>query len=154
MARTEDLAKRLEKANADFIAAVEGCGDDSWAKTTNEEGWTVAAVAHHVASRQEMLAGLVQAVAGKQQIPPLKMDDLHAGNAADAKEFASANRVEVLDLAKTSGEKAAAALRQLDDAALNNSAEVLGMSMTADQLAENILIGHVENHLASMRASG
>ena len=50
---------------------------------------------------------------------------------------------------------AAAAVRGLSDAELDRSATVLeGMpAMTAQQIVENILINHIDDHLGSIRKS-
>lgn len=153
MARCEELATRLERANAAFVAAVEGCPEDAWQRTTQEEGWTVAALAHHIAAGHEGISGLVQAVAAKQAVPPLTLEAINEGNAQAAQEHAQADRAEVLQLARDGGAKAAAALRGLDEAALDHTVDLLGTQTSAAQIAENILIGHVEGHLASLRAS-
>ena len=80
-------------------------------------------------------------------------EQLDGQNAEHAKEFAGVDKATVLDLARTNGAAAAAALRAMSDAQLRESAEVFGQPMTAAQVTENILIGHALGHLESFKAA-
>jgi hypothetical protein len=78
-------------------------------------------------------------------------------NAQHAREQATCTKAETLDLLRRNGEAAARVVRDLDDARLDSSATIItGMPpMTAQQVTERILIGHVRGHLSTIRtASG
>lgn len=151
--RAEALAQRLEAANQEAISAVQQLGDDQWRAQTKEEGWTVAATTHHMATSHEGLTGLVQALANSQQLPPITMDMINQGNAQAAQQFANADRNECLDLLRSGGEKAVSVVRGLSDEHLDRAGTLLGQPWTTQQVIENILIGHVQGHLASIRGA-
>lgn len=47
--KADALATRFEQACREFASTIQGMNDRTWNATTSEEGWTVAAVAHHAA---------------------------------------------------------------------------------------------------------
>ena len=153
MSQAEEIAKTFEAVNAQAIAAVEACTDADWAKTTAAEGWTVAALAHHVAAGHEGIANFVQAIATGQQLPPGSPADFDAANAQHASEFKSANKAETLQILREGGAKAAAAVRALSDEQLTRAGNAFGQEMTAAQAAQGILIGHIQGHLESLKAA-
>lgn len=150
-ARVEQLAAQLEQANNDVIATVEGLSDEQWKVMTEEEGRNVAVLAHHIASSHEGLSRLVQALAHGQPLPPLTMDMINAGNAQHARQFANVSKGETLDLLRNDGTRAIAALRGLSDDQLDRSGQLLGGTVTCQQIAEHILINHPRSHLKSIK---
>ncbi len=152
MSQAEELADQLEQTNAAVIAAVEACDDAAW-QNLSEEGWTAAALAHHIAEDHGMIFGLVQGVATGQPGPAIDLAQLDQMNAEHAKNFASCSKADVVDLATTGAAAAATGLRGLTDAQLANSADFFGNQMTAAQIAQNILIGHAQGHLANFKAA-
>lgn len=50
-ARSDALATRFEQAFTDLAKTVESCSPAQWQAVCGDEGWTVAATAHHVASQ-------------------------------------------------------------------------------------------------------
>jgi uncharacterized damage-inducible protein DinB len=152
-ARADMLAKRFEQANQTLTDAVAKLGDADWKKTTSAEKWPVAVVAHHVAVSHAGIAGLVKSIASGKHTPGLTMAMIDEGNAKHAKEFASCTKAETLELHKKNGAAAAAVVRGLSDAELEQSGSPLsGMpAMTTQQVVEGILINHVNEHLGSIR---
>lgn len=151
--RAGTLARQFTEANDEMIAAAAGASASHWRAQCPGEGWTVGVTAHHVAVGHEPVAGLIMGVATGQQLPPITMEALNEGNAAHAREFADCNQDETVALLRSAGAAAAEMVRNLSDEQLDRSAEVVGQRMTAQQLAENILISHVKGHLASIRAA-
>jgi hypothetical protein len=150
-ARGEQLAAQLEQANNDVIATVEGMTDRQWQAVTEEEGWSVGVLAHHIAVSHGGVSGLVQALANGQPVPPLTMDMVNAGNAQHAQQFANVSRAETLDLLRSGGEQAVAVLRGLTDEQFDRSGLLLGGTVTCQQITENILINHPRSHLKSIK---
>jgi hypothetical protein len=76
-------------------------------------------------------------------------------NAQHAKEHAQCTKAETLELHKKNAAAAAAVVRALSDAELDRSGSVLvGVPpMSTQQAVESILIGHVNEHLGSIRAA-
>lgn len=153
MSQSGDLAQKFEQANAAVIASIEACGHAEWQATTSEEGWTAAALAHHIADDHALISGLVTSVGAGGFEPPITPEQLDAMNAAHATEFADADKAAVIDLARQNGEGAAAALRAMSETQLAETAEFFGQNMTAAEVAENILIGHALTHLESFKAT-
>ncbi len=153
MSQAEDLAKKFEDANAMVVASIEACGEAEWGATSGEEGWPAAVLAHHIAGGHQGISGIVAGVGAGGFEMPITPEQLDGQNAEHAKEFAGVDKATVLDLARTNGAAAAAALRAMSDAQLGESAEVFGQPMTAAQVTENILIGHALGHLESFKAA-
>lgn len=153
MSQSDDLAQKFEAANAAVIASVEACGDAEWQATSAEEGWTAAALAHHIAEDHALISGLVVSVGAGGFEAPITAEQLDAMNAAHATEFAKADKVAVVDLARKNGDAAASALRAMSETQLAETAEFFGQNMTAAEVAENILIGHALNHLESFKTT-
>lgn len=154
-AKAEALAKQFETKVQEATAVLERLTDADWKKTTSGEKWTVGVVAHHVAGSHEGIAGIIKSVASGQPMGNFTMDMLHDMNAKHAKEHANATRAETVALHKKSAAAAAAVVRGLSDADLGKSATVLaGMpAMSVEQIVNGILINHVNDHLASIKAS-
>jgi uncharacterized damage-inducible protein DinB len=149
--RARSYAERLEQVNRDLIATVERLSDSEWRTPTSGEGWSAGVVAHHVAENHHALSGLVQLVANGQPLPNFTWDAIHQGNAEHARKHARTTKAETLELLRTNGAAAAAAVRGLTDAQLDRGASLMGGTMTAAELIERILIGHVVQHHDSIR---
>jgi uncharacterized protein (TIGR03083 family) len=149
--KSAELAARFEQANGELIALVSGCPDAKWRATTADEQWSVAVVAHHVAANHATIAGVAKMVAHGETLPPMQMDSIHAMNAQHAREHAQATKAETLALLRQGGDSAAALVRGLSDEQLARSASLLGQTMSAAQVIERILIGHVVQHTGSLR---
>jgi hypothetical protein len=152
MSQAEELASQFEETNAAVVAAIEACDEVAW-QNLSEEGWTAAALAHHIAEDHGLIFGLVQGVAMGQPGPGIDMAELDRTNAEHAKNFASCSKAEVVELATTGADAAATGLRALTDEQLNNSTDFFGTETTAAQIAQNILIGHAQGHLANFKAA-
>ena len=153
--RAEALAKQFEAKAQEATGVFERLSETDWKKTTSAEKWPVCVVAHHIAMAHETIAGLAKTIASGQSVPNLTMDMLHAMNAKHAQEYANCGKSETLALHKKNAAAAAAIVRGLGDAELDRSGTVLtGMpAMSAAQLAGGLLIGHVDEHLGSIRAT-
>lgn len=154
-ARAEALAKQFEAKAQETTALIERLTDADWQKTTAAETWTVGVVAHHIAAAHEVIAGLVKGLASGQAGQGVPMDAIHAMNARHAQEHARCTRAETLALHRQGVAAAAAMLRGLDDAHLDQSGTVIvGMpAMSAAQVAVRVLVGHMDEHLGSIRAT-
>jgi len=154
-ARAEALAKQFETKAQEATAMLEGLSDADWKKTTSAEGWPVGVVAHHMAGGHETIAGLIKTIADGKPAPDLTMDMLHAMNAKHAEEHANCTKTETLALHKKNAAAAAALVRGLGDTDLDRSGTLLrGMpAMNAAQITERVLIGHLDEHVGSIRGT-
>jgi uncharacterized protein (TIGR03083 family) len=153
--KSEALAKQFETKVQEVTAVLERLSDADWKKTTASEKWTVGVVAHHLAGAHEPIAGMVKTVAAGQSIPNFTLDMLHDMNAKHAKEHANATKADTIALHKKGAAAAVAVLRGLDDADLGKAGTVLtGVPpMSAEQVVNNILLNHIEEHLKSIKAT-
>lgn len=150
--KAEDLTRRFEQASDTFIKDVEGVSDSDWLNKTTSEGWSVAACAHHAAISPEPIAAMVTAAATGGPMPPITTDMLNELNAKHAQEYAAATQDETIAAMRAQTATAANVVRGLSDEQLARSAMLpFGMEMTAEQIIENVLIGHIVGHSQSMK---
>ena len=149
--RARNLAHQFEQANHELIATVERLSDAQWRTKTVGDGRSVGVVAHHVAGSHQGLAGLVQKIASGEPVPAITMDMIHQGNAAHAAQHANCTKAETLALLRQNGAAAVATVRGLGDPELDRSATLPMGTMSAAQLIEGVLIGHVHDHHGSIR---
>ena len=154
-ARAEALAKQFETKAKDATAVLERLSEADWKKMTAAEKWPVGVVAHHVAGGYEAIAGIVKTIAEGKPGPNLPMDALHAMNAKHVQEHANCTKAETVALHKKNAAAAAAMVRGLDDAQLDRTGTVLAglPAMSAAQFVERALIGHIDEHIGSIRAA-
>jgi uncharacterized protein (TIGR03083 family) len=146
------MAAALDDLNARIAATIEGCSEEQWRRPTAAEGWPVGVVAHHVAEVQRFFAGVLAGAGGEPEA--LTSAFVEENNARHAREAAGVGKDETLALLRAAGAEAARALRGLDDDRLGAAVLTFdGRPLTAAQAAEHGMIGHFEDHLASIRAT-
>jgi len=149
MSRAEELADGFEQENERYIQAVLACPEGQWASRSTSEGWTTAAVAQHVAGGHLHISEMIGGLASGQPLPAFTAKMLDENNKQQAGQFASATKTEVLDWLRSNGKQAAAVVRGLSDEQLACSAPFVmmgGAQVSAGQLIENLLIGHIVSH--------
>jgi uncharacterized protein (TIGR03083 family) len=152
--RGQTLADQFEKANREMIDTLERCSDAQWKTKTAGEKWSVGVVAHHVAQAHAAIAGLVEKVATGQPMPPLTADMLNQMNAEHAKQHANCTKDETVSLLRKNAATAASTVRGLPDEQFDRTASLLGgPPMTAQQVVERVLIGHLQEHHGNIRAA-
>ncbi len=153
--RAQALVQRFNAANAELISYIEGCTEDDLDRVTTDEGWPVRVTAHHLAVSHEPVAGLAKLLADGQPLPPLTLELFHHGNAQHAAEYATVSKQAILDRLHSGGVQASAVVGGLSDEALDRAGyfTLLNGEISAHAVIENILIGHVHSHLASIKAA-
>ncbi|HYM14752.1 MAG TPA: hypothetical protein VEZ14_04275 [Dehalococcoidia bacterium] len=97
---------------------------------------------------------MAQAAGTGAPMPALTMDVRNQINADHAKRYANVSRDETLALLRETTGPAAAIVRSLGDEQLNGKAIMpFGAEMTAERIIENVLIGHLIGHRASILAA-
>ena len=106
-----------------------------------------------MAGAHEPIAGIAKTIASGQSLPNFTMAMLDELNAKHAQDFAGCTKAETLALHEKGVAAAAAIVRGFSDAQLDQSGTVLaGMPpMTTQQVVENILISHIDDHMGSIR---
>ena len=88
-------------------------------------------------------------------MPPLTLEIFHHGNAQHAAEYATVRKQALLAALHSGGAQASAIVSGLSDEALARAGHftLFNAEITAQGIIENILIGHVSSHLASIKAA-
>jgi hypothetical protein len=152
-AKGEALARQFEAKVQETTAVLEKLSDADWKKTTAAEKWTVGVTAHHLAGAHEAVAHIVQTIATGQTLPHFTMEMLDQMNAKHAGEHAGCTKPETIALYKKGAASAAAVVRNLSDEQLAKSGTVFAGAppMTAEQLVMRALLGHIDEHVGSIR---
>ena len=153
-AKTEALARQFEGKARDAVATLEKLGDADWKRVTAAERWTVGVTAHHLARGLEAVAGIVTGlVSGGPSRGNFARAMLDEMNAQHAKEHAGCTRAETLALFQNGAARAFAVVRGLNDDQLAKSGTVFtdAPPMTAEQLIMLGLLGHIDEHMGSIR---
>jgi uncharacterized damage-inducible protein DinB len=153
--RAQDLADRLLAASEEVIATVQNCSDEQWGATAKSDGRSVCVLAHHIATAHPFVAEWVVSVANGQPMS-VDMDAIHAANQQHAEQHASAGRQETIELLRSNAERAAELLRGISDENLDRTAPMAwlgGKEVSAAELAEMVVIGHVQGHLKDIRSA-
>ena len=111
MGKAEQLAAKFEQTAKDFGSKIQALSDSEWRAKTPEEGWTVAATAHHAAGSTAPISMIVQAAATGGPMPPITADSLDQMNAEHAKQFAGCSREDTLKLLNETTPPAATIVR-------------------------------------------
>jgi cell division protein FtsB len=154
-ARSEALADQVEQLNGELLEQVRELSAEQWRQVTSSEQWPVAVVAHHVADVTAFFTQVFGDVAddtGSGEL--ISLDGVDENNARHAVEFATVGQAEVVEALHARGPALVAAIRRLRDDQLGQTlASVGGHPLTAGQMIELGVIGHFNEHLASMRAA-
>ena len=130
--------------------------DDKWTAFCEPEQCTVAALASHIGnSSAGVISILVQPMAEGKPTPPITQEQLHAGNAHNARENANRPKADALAEIRNNGYAAVAAVRGYSDEQLDKTA-VLFFSphpVTTELVIENALVNHLQEHLDSINAA-
>lgn len=153
--RSQELAERFIAANEELIQCIEGCSEEALDCITADEEWPVRVTAHHIAVSHEPVAALAQMIADGQPLPTLTLKIFDEGNAKHAAEHATVSKKVIVDKLKESGAKAGEIIRALSDEALDRSSyfTLFEGDVTAEEIVENMLIGHVSGHTQSIKAA-
>jgi hypothetical protein len=109
---------------------------------------------HHVASVYPVEIQLAQALAGGNAVTGVTCADVHAMNAAHAKENAGATQEAAIELLRRNSAAAAAAIRALSDAELDNAADAslyANAPITCQFMLEDHAVRHSYHHLARIQ---
>lgn len=145
------MAEEIADANAEFIAFVESCSAEEWRAICRGERWRIGVVAYHIAWGHERAVDWINAIRNGIPIPG-GPQALNATNAIRAAQVAGINRDEVIVLARRNAERLIAVLRSLTAEDFNRTVPFgpsRGRPISIDALGR----GHLDGHLASMRAT-
>jgi hypothetical protein len=154
--RAHQLADRLERGMHRLRAFAETLVPSEWRTPVPGDGRTVGVVVHHVASVYPLEIQLARTIADGEPIRGVTMADVHAMNAAHARQHAGATKEEALALLAANGTAAAAAIRALTDEQLSRAAAASlydDAELTCQFVLEDHAVRHSDHHLARIRAA-
>jgi hypothetical protein len=127
--------------------------DADWKKVTDAERWSVGVTAHHLAGAFEPVSNFITMIAAGRSMENFTLQTLHNLNAQHAKDYANCTKAETIALHKQGMALAAATIRSLNDADLAKTGTIFSDAppMTAEQLIGLGLLGHIDEHLGSIR---
>jgi hypothetical protein len=154
--RANALAERLEQGARALAAFARTLDDAQWNTRVPGDGRKVGVVVHHVANMYPIEIELAQTLAAGKPITGVTWDVVADINAKHAREFDAVTVEAALDLLKRNSAAAAAAIRALDDEALDRAAPVSLNSdapLTCQFFVEDHALRHSYHHLAKIRSA-
>ena len=152
--RAQALADRLEQGARALAALASALTDAQWQARVLKDGRKIGVVVHHVASVYPLEIQLAQILAAGKPVLGVTMDDVHAMNAAHAKEHAAVTKDAALDLLGRNSAVAAAAVQALSEEELDRAAAASLYSnapVTCQFMLEDHAVRHSYHHLASIQ---
>jgi SAM-dependent methyltransferase len=151
------LADRIEQGAAGLAAFAETLSDAEWSTPVSQtDHRPVGVIVNHVASMYPIEIDVARAVAGGNAVTDVSWDAVAQINAKNAQENATVSKAAALELLRRNSHEAAAAVRSLTDAELDQAAPFslsFGASMTAQFVIEDHALRHSWHHLAKIRAA-
>ena len=154
--RANALAERLEQGANALAAVATALTEKEWQTRIPGDGRKIGVVVHHVASMYPIEIKLAQVLASGQPVTGVTWADVHAINAAHAKEHDGVTKETALDLLRQNSTAAAAAIRALSDAELDSAASLslnADAPLTCQFMLEDHAVRHSYHHLAKIRAA-
>ena len=152
--RASALADRLEHGASALAALTSELTESEWHRAIPGDGRTIGVVVHHVASVYPIEIHLAQQLAAGKPIVGVTMADIHAMNAAHARENASVRPRATVDLLQRNSDAAAAAVRALSDEELDRAAPASlygNAPITCQFMLEDHAVRHSYHHLHRIR---
>ena len=154
--RSEALALRLEEGARALATFAETLTMAEWQTRTPKDGRKVGVIVHHVGNMYPLEIDLAQKLARGAAISGVTWDDVHAVNAAHAKEFDGVTKEEALAFVRRNSAAAATAIRALSDEELDRANTVSLNSdapLTCQFFIEDHALRHSYHHLARLKAA-
>jgi hypothetical protein len=154
--RSNALAVRLEQGARDLALFVDTLDEEGWQTRVPGDGRKVGVIVHHVANMYPIEIQLAQVLATGKPVTGVTWADVHAMNAAHARENDGVTKGVALDLLRRNSTAAAAAIRALSDDELDQAA---GLSLNFDApltcqfMLEDHAVRHSYHHLARIRGA-
>jgi len=148
------LAERLEQGALALATLASALTDAEWQTPLPKDGRKIGVVVHHVANMYPVEIQLAQVLADGKPVEGVTWDDVHAINAAHAKEFDAVTKEVALELLRRNSAAAAAAIRALSAEQLALAAPVsmyANAPLTCQFFLEDHAVRHSYHHLGGIR---
>ncbi len=153
--RAKEFAAQIAQTASDVVATVEGCSEEQWKAITAAEQWPVAVVACHLADLHDVFFQLIDAAkSSKSSLFELTQEDIDAVNADRARTRAEVTKTEIIGRLRDTGPRLSTLVAGLSDQELELVVgAIAGYDLTIASFAEFAVIGHFQEHLASIRST-
>lgn len=154
--RAEALAARLEQGARALAELASTLTDAQWQTRVPNDGRKIGVTVHHVGNMYPIEINLAQTVAAGTPVVGLTMTDVHAINAAHAREHDGVTKAEALEFLRVNSAAAAAAIRAMSDEDLDRAVTVslyADAPLTTQMVLEDHAVRHSYHHLAKIRAA-
>ncbi len=154
MSQGDTFAKQLREAVQEVREAVEGCAPVDWGRPTESEKWPAAALARHIAQGMEpTMASLLAVALDEGGEPELTAEYLSARADRHAAHYGEIRPDEVLALLAENESAALSKLGALSEAQFATTGVLFGETMTAAEVFQGVVLGHMGSHLRSFQAT-
>jgi len=148
------LANRLDQVNNALIATIGQMSEADWQTQCTNDTRSVGIVIRHITDAHAFVLGAAQAVAAGKSLPTLTWEMVHADTSRHAGKHAHCDRAETIELLRRNSAEASRAIRGMSEEQLaRKSTWGLDGEVTAQQVIELHMIGHVQEHLANIEAA-
>jgi len=154
--RSNALADRLEQGSRALADLATGLTDLQWRTPIPRDGRPIGVVVHHVATMYPLEIQLAQTLAAGKPVAGVTWDVVHEMNAGHATKYAAVSKEAALELLRKNSAAAAAAIRALSDAELDQAASVslnADAPLTCQFMLEDHAVRHSYHHVAAIRAA-
>lgn len=153
--RAKALADRIEEGAALLASFAEQLSDAEWAMPVSAtDRRPIGVIVNHVASVYPVEIEVARAVAGGNAVTEVTWEAVADMNARHAIDQTATSKPETLELLRQNSREAAAAVRTLTDAELDQAAPFslsFGAPVTAQFVIEDHALRHSWHHLARIR---
>lgn len=153
--RSNALAERLEAGARALADLASELTDTEWEMRGPKDRRKIGVLVHHVGNMYPIEIELAQLLAQGKPITGVSWENVHAMNAAHARENDAVTKEAALDLLARNSAAAASAIRALSDEELDRAAPVSlndDAPLTCQFLLEDHAVRHSYHHLAAIRA--
>jgi hypothetical protein len=154
--RSDLFANHLVAGASALAEFASSLTDAEWHTQLPGDGRKIGVVVHHVASVYPIEIQLAQTLASGMPVTGVTMNDVHAMNAEHAKENEGVTKEATLELLKQNSAVAAAAIRALSNAELDqihNASLYSGAPISCQFMLEDHAVRHSYHHLSRIRAA-
>ena len=152
--RANALADRLERGVSALSTFADQLTTAEWKTPVPKDGRSVGVVIHHVASVFPTEIHLAQILADGKPVTGVTVADIHAMNAAHARDHGDVTKEDALRLLEQNGAAAAAAIRAMGDEQLDLAAPASlyeDAPITTQFMLEDHAVRHSYHHLMLLR---
>ena len=153
--KAEALAAEFKALNDGIIEFATNCSEEDWAKTTEEEGWPIGAVLHHLAMGHYAVIGMIKRVTRGQELPDASSVDIDKMNAKQLEDGVNFTREMAVEAFGKNGGKVHEYMLGLSDEQIDtvHHFSLWGIDVSVGKLFTNVYLKSGGAHYESVKAT-